>query len=341
MTEYLFGSTIVLFVAAVSHAQAFLTRPELLFAVTVSAEFRKSGTARRILTWYAIGGWVATVGCLALMATARVSAPTVTLLAAGVWLAAFFVARRATIPFASKPTTLREVSLRVEDDEHVRGALALAWGPALIVAFKAIWVYFHWDDVADRIPVHWGWNGPDRWVERSPIAVYGFLASIGSISLLMAFGGYATLFRSRRVSASGPAAESERKSRRIGFFGLLTLAYVMAIVLPPVEGVLPPVPFAPAIIAIASIGLVLALMRAGQGGTQMAESQSLLIHPPVGDRTPDHCWKLGMFYYNPDDPSFIVEKRFGIGWTWNFGNRWSWLVVPAVLLTMLLPLLVR
>jgi uncharacterized membrane protein len=39
-----------------------------------------------------------------------------------------------------------------------------------------------------------------------------------------------------------------------------------------------------------------------------------------------------MFYYNPDDPALVVEKRFGIGWTLNFGNRWCWVLVPALAL---------
>lgn len=31
-------------------------------------------------------------------------------------------------------------------------------------------------------------------------------------------------------------------------------------------------------------------------------------------------WKLGLFYFNPQDPSIFLEKRIGIGWTINFGN---------------------
>ena len=45
------------------------------------------------------------------------------------------------------------------------------------------------------------------------------------------------------------------------------------------------------------------------------------------DLTPDDCWKLGIFYYNPRDPALMVEKRFGIGYTLNFGNRLSWAFV--------------
>lgn len=31
-------------------------------------------------------------------------------------------------------------------------------------------------------------------------------------------------------------------------------------------------------------------------------------------------WKLGLFYFNPQDPSIWLEKRMGIGWTINMGN---------------------
>jgi uncharacterized membrane protein len=48
------------------------------------------------------------------------------------------------------------------------------------------------------------------------------------------------------------------------------------------------------------------------------------------DRDDDH-WR-GVFYYNPDDSSLWVGKRFGIGWTLNFAHRASWLVLAAMLL---------
>ena len=62
-----------------------------------------------------------------------------------------------------------------------------------------------------------------------------------------------------------------------------------------------------------------------------------LLGNPTGDRTPDACWKWGLFYINPADPSIMIEKRFGIGYTLNFGNRWTWLMLGAVLALMLVP----
>jgi uncharacterized membrane protein len=51
---------------------------------------------------------------------------------------------------------------------------------------------------------------------------------------------------------------------------------------------------------------------------------------PIGDRTPDECWKFGQLYFNPDDPAIWVEKRAGVGYTLNFGRPASWAILLAI-----------
>jgi uncharacterized membrane protein len=52
-------------------------------------------------------------------------------------------------------------------------------------------------------------------------------------------------------------------------------------------------------------------------------------------RDDDRYWVGGFFYNNPDDPALFVPKRFGLGWTVNFGNPKGRLVFIG---TLLLPL---
>ena len=33
------------------------------------------------------------------------------------------------------------------------------------------------------------------------------------------------------------------------------------------------------------------------------------------------CWRLGIFYLNREDLSILVERRSGLGYSLNFGNR--------------------
>jgi uncharacterized membrane protein len=52
-------------------------------------------------------------------------------------------------------------------------------------------------------------------------------------------------------------------------------------------------------------------------------------------RDDDRYWSGGIFYNNPDDPAVFVPKRYGLGWTVNFGHPQGKLVLIG---TLLLPL---
>lgn len=48
----------------------------------------------------------------------------------------------------------------------------------------------------------------------------------------------------------------------------------------------------------------------------------------------DAYWKLGFIYYNPDDSKVLVRKRYGIGWTLNFANMWSYVLIVGLVFIM-------
>ena len=54
-------------------------------------------------------------------------------------------------------------------------------------------------------------------------------------------------------------------------------------------------------------------------------------------RDDDMYWRGGLFYVNPEDHALVVPRRFGLGWTLNFGNpRAAMLLVGVVALAGLL-----
>ncbi|MED4958993.1 DUF5808 domain-containing protein [Paenibacillus macerans] len=65
----------------------------------------------------------------------------------------------------------------------------------------------------------------------------------------------------------------------------------------------------------------------GQGGSRLGRSAEASAAAPLND---DRYWKLGAFYFNPQDPSVFVEKRSGIGWTLNFANPVGWFVLAGI-----------
>jgi uncharacterized membrane protein len=50
-----------------------------------------------------------------------------------------------------------------------------------------------------------------------------------------------------------------------------------------------------------------------------------------GSRDDDKLWMFGVFYYNRNDSSILVPKRFGFGYTLNFGNLISLLIIFSIL----------
>lgn len=67
------------------------------------------------------------------------------------------------------------------------------------------------------------------------------------------------------------------------------------------------------------------MKRYGQGG---ARRESVSVDTPLTDGLADDTrWIWGMFYVDRNDPSIMVEKRFGVGYTLNYGNRTAILIV--------------
>lgn len=77
------------------------------------------------------------------------------------------------------------------------------------------------------------------------------------------------------------------------------------------------------------IGTIVLSFTTGQGGSRVGSSTD-----HAGDkinRDDDQYWKLGQFYFNKNDPSIFLEKRFGIGWTNNWAHPLSWVLLLAII----------
>lgn len=198
------------------------------------------------------------------------------------------------------------------------GILGVA--PFGLLVAKAVWLWSNWEVLPAKYPVHWGIHGPDRWVYKSPGAVFGMVLLVGLVcaSLVGAAAGMA-------FGMGTSVAEAIERPRKIGIAGMLALAVLIALALPPVNGWLS-VPYAGLGIGAIAFAMVIALIAAKSGGE--CEPAGLTAHSA-------EAWKWGLFYYNPGDPALFVEKKHGVGWTLNFANRWSWAYLALPLATVL------
>ncbi len=188
-----------------------------------------------------------------------------------------------------------------------------AFGPIAAYGVVALILLVNWERVPARIPVHWGLSGePDRWADRGFWSIYAVLAAGVVVSLAIAL----SIWKGRRQRmAAGFVGLS---------YGVATLFCYVAL--------------RPLIVGDDSLGagfwIALGMLFA------------LAIAIAVGSvrdglRTPADHWKLGVIYHNPENPSLWVPKRFGLGWTLNFANPFSWLMLAALAALPLVLILVR
>jgi uncharacterized membrane protein len=81
--------------------------------------------------------------------------------------------------------------------------------------------------------------------------------------------------------------------------------------------------------------LVRIMKRYGQGGALIETGSA---DAPLTNGMADNArWIAGMFYVDKDDPSILVEQRFGIGYTLNYGNPTAVLILAGfIVLTLAL-----
>lgn len=332
-----------------------VTRPDLFFAITVKPSLRDSPPGVEIRRQY--NKFVLVAALVALLPLICFTLPrsgvVVALLGPSAialvgCFSAFLLARHRTLPYHAEPTAEREAHLAPRPASLPGGWLAQA-GPFAILAGVCLSLAVKWNAIPSRIPIHWGVGGaPDGWAAKSPVSIFGG-PLIGFLTCALLAGiSYGVMRGARRIHGSGRARQGEASFVRVVLFFLLGLEYWLALLMGLIglsalrPNLQAPLPQLWIILPCETllIGTIFFIsFRMGQGGWRTAaagENQVAEVNAaPVGDRTPDACWKLGLFYYNPNDPAVFIEKRFGVGWTLNFGNPRSWLVSSALLLFIL------
>lgn len=201
-------------------------------------------------------------------------------------------------------------------------------------------VFLMYDKAPDRIPMHYDiYGNVNRWETKSyktlffPVTMQVFMCGL----MVMI---YWMIGRVRQqVDAARPEESLERNRvfryrwsgymvfmswMMTGLFGFMELSLLGFVKDPNV--IMMVVMTITAVILVASFVLAI---TTGQGGSRLK-----VVIDQAGNvisRDEDKYWKMGMFYYNPNDPSWFVEKRFGIGWTNNFAHPATWIFLVAVI----------
>ena len=191
----------------------------------------------------------------------------------------------------------------------------------------------------DMIPMHADFAGNvNRWEPKTISTVFGFPIALEMFMAACFMLSHWMILRSKRPSDPGAPATS---ALAYGMFARAQSVYllVMGVLVSGGIGILFMLSSA-GIVSLGQAGVAIMILCIpvvigaialsvvyGQAGsrmfTRMRESATLLADE-------DEHWKLGIFYFNPNDASIIVPERFGIGWTMNFARPAAWAIILAV-----------
>ena len=218
------------------------------------------------------------------------------------------------------------------------GGWLLQLSPFAILVATAIYLGLRWDEIPARFPVHWGATGQaNGWSTRTPMGVYWPLL-FGAIAMaVVALSSYGALHYGRPARDSMSRSLAGDFASEMGVF-LLSLEFFLAVIfsfvgLLPLMGNRNPgvVPILIATLAMLA-ALIFAMSRLAKHHAKLqAEADASM----PGGASNDH-WKAGVFYVNRDDAALFVPKRFGIGYTLNFGHATAWVIMALVLVLPLI-----
>ena len=83
------------------------------------------------------------------------------------------------------------------------------------------------------------------------------------------------------------------------------------------------------LLVIGAVGISVVYGQAGSRVFVRLQGEDLILADE------DAHWKLGVFYFNPEDPSLFLPERFGVGWTVNLARPAVWaIMIVGVVITV-------
>ena len=227
-------------------------------------------------------------------------------------------------------------------DDSIPQPIPLAWEllHVVVVASLAAFALLAYDRLPDQIPMHAGLDGTVNSYAEKSLGSVMFPAMVAAfMGATMAFAHWAILRSKRPIDPAAPATSAlayglfARIESLVLLVGGLVLNIVMGVsfflstmgtITLGTAGVL--ITIATLLFTGAEIWVSVVL---GQSGSRMAAE---LRTTDEVSRDDDAFWKAGGFYFNPNDPSIFVPKRFGVGWTINCASPAAWAVFVGIIL---------
>ncbi|SDN47053.1 DUF1648 domain-containing protein [Bacillus sp. OK048] len=237
--------------------------------------------------------------------------------------------------------TITDLSVRAKDE-------MLPWYvyliPLIITVGVIGYTVYQYDLLPEQIPTHWGINGEaDAFTEKTPMSA--IMLPLTLLVLLLMYIGIQVGTKKSGIKLSATSTNASRLRqltlRKYTSWFMFLVSFLLTIMFSFFQlTMIHPNLFAGTIlVATPLIFLVVVLAGTIAFAVKVGRSDKVSIagtKEKITDFDEDSHWVGGLIYFNKNDPSIFVEKRFGVGWTLNFGNPIGYVIFLVPLVAILL-----
>ena len=351
---------ITLFIASIQIAIPYLMKRTVVFGVTIPEQNLQDGVIKKYKKQYAI--FVTFISLLLIGAYVYWGVSANRLEEELAFIGAFMEFLLILISLAwyfyyhSKTKELKKVNQWGEDlkqvkvtdltvrneDEMVPWMIYLL--PIFITISLLIYTVMNYELLPDQIPIHWGANGhPDSFTNKTPFSAIS-MSLLLFVMQLMFLGMHLGKKKSGiKLSATNLQASRNRQlslrkySSWFLFFTIVGVTMLFSFlqlttIHPGISSDLTKMIVPAGFLIMIFIGTILLAIKVGRAD----KIESAITEEAIMEIDEDQYWKGGLIYFNKNDPSIFVEKRFGIGWTMNFANPIGYCIIFLPLIVILL-----
>jgi uncharacterized membrane protein len=323
-----------------------IASPTVPFGVRVPAQRADDPTVvrqTRIYRWRVLGGGIVAAGVFVLLyrlTGETLLLPLTVVVLVSIWYGCFFLANHE----------IRTAKAAGDWYEGLRQGIAVDTGlrtdpppfpwrwlaPAVIVTVAtAVIGVILYPSMPDILAVHHGAKGvPNRLAAKSVGTAFSLVfVQIGATALLLGIAA-AIFFRSRPDIDPAHPVSSARWHRRymslaakalLGLAAMIGLGMLGASLLMWTGTVTSWAPLVVVLPILAAVVVAVVILAKNNRERDKTEGDTGLTH-----RDDDKYWRGGMFYVNRDDHALMVPRRFGLGWTLNFGNPRATMLLAGI-----------
>jgi uncharacterized membrane protein len=215
--------------------------------------------------------------------------------------------------------------------------------PFIYMIMSALYLYSQWENIANRIPVHYDFRfNVDSWADKGFWGVYGLLF-VGLIAeAVMPILLYVMSILPSKYTELIENFRFERGRAKNVFFLLWVMHWVALefCYISITRALLPHVPHA--FFIVEGLLAILAFLFLLPFYFLLRPKKPFLADAgEKGDIGYNPHWKLlDLFYWNPDDPALIVERRYGHGFTPNLARPLVWVLTALIMLLIMGPVVI-